>query len=69
MVLESTARRSCIHQLYSSRCMIHNCIDFNLPLYINFVDFKAAFDSISRSFIWKAFEHYGLPSQYINVIL
>ena len=59
--------RSCIDQLYSLQCIIHNCIEFNLPLYINFIDFKAAFDSINRDFIWKAFEHYGLPTKYINI--
>ena len=59
--------RSCIDQLYSLHCIIHNCIEFNLPLYINFIDFKAAFDSINRDFIWKAFKHYGLPTKYINI--
>ena len=59
--------RSCIDQLYSLHCIIHNCIEFNVPLYINFIDFKAAFDSINHDFIWKAFEHYGLPTKYINV--
>ncbi len=59
--------RSCIDQLYSLRCIIHNCIEYNIPLYINFIDFKAAFDSINRGFIWRAFEHYGLPQKYIRV--
>ncbi|KAL5246977.1 hypothetical protein ACHWQZ_G018993 [Mnemiopsis leidyi] len=59
--------RSCIDQLYSLHCIIHNCIEFNLPLYINFIDFKAAFDSINRDFIWKAFENYGLPDKYIKI--
>ena len=52
--------RSCIDQIYSLRCIIHNCIDYNLPLYINFVEFKASFVSISRDFIWRAFGHYGI---------
>ena len=60
--------RSCIDQLYSLRCIIHNCLEYNVPLYINFIDFKAAFDSIKRDFIWKAFEHYGMPSKYIRII-
>ena len=60
--------RSCIDQIYSLRCIIHNCIDYNIPLYINFIDFKAAFDSINRDFIWKAFAHYGLPPKYIRVM-
>ena len=60
--------RSCIDQLYSLRTIIHNCLEFNLPLYINFIDYKAAFDSINRDFIWKAFSHYGLPDKYIRVM-
>ena len=37
-------------------------------MYINFVDFKAAFDSINRQFIWRSLEHYGLPEKYIRIM-
>ena len=60
--------RSCIDQIYSLRCIIHQCIEFNIPLYINFVDFKAAFDSIDRQFIWRSLQHYGLPNKYIRIM-
>ena len=36
-------------------------------MYINFIDFKAAFDSINWDFIWKAFEQYGLLTKDIGV--
>ena len=41
--------RCCIDQIYSLRSIIHNMIslEYKLPLYVNFVDFKAAFDSTS----------------------
>ena len=32
-----------------------------------FVDFKAAFDSIRRDFIWTSMRHYGLPEKYIRI--
>ncbi|MCP4473446.1 MAG: reverse transcriptase family protein [Gammaproteobacteria bacterium] len=60
--------RSCIDQIYSLRCIIHQCLEYNIPLYINFVDFKAAFDSINRQFIWRSFEHYGMPEKYIRMM-
>lgn len=60
--------RSCVDQIYSLRTIIYNCIEHNISLYINFVDFKAAFDSINRDFIWRAFAHYGLPEKYIRII-
>ena len=60
--------RSCTDQIYALRRIINESIEFNLPLYINFIDFKAAFDSINRGFIWRALEHYGLPNKYIRMI-
>ena len=60
--------RSCVDQIYSLRTIIHQCIEYNLPLKANFVDFKSAFDCINRDFIWLAFRHYGLPEKYIRVI-
>ena len=60
--------RSCVDQIYSLRNIIHQCIEYNLPLKANFIDFKSAFDCISRDFIWAAFRHYGLPEKYIRVI-
>ena len=60
--------RSCVDQIYTLRSIIHNFTDYNLPLYINFVDFKSAFDCINREFIWKALDHYGLPSKYIRIV-
>jgi len=59
--------RSCVDQIYSLRTIIHNCIEFNVPLYVNFIDFKAAFDSIRREFIWASMRHYGLPEKYVRI--
>ena len=47
--------------------IIHNCIEFNIPLCINFVDFKAAFDSIRRDFIWASMRHHELPEKYVRI--
>ena len=59
--------RSCVDQIYTLRTIIHSCLEYHIPLYISFVDFKAAFESINREYIWKAFEHYGLPGKYIRI--
>ena len=37
-------------------------------MYINFVDFKSAFDCINRDIMFKAFRHYGLPCKYIRIL-
>ena len=54
-------------QIYTLRTIIQSCLEYHNPLYINFVGFKAAFDFINREYIWKAFEHYGLPGKYIRI--
>ena len=54
-------------QIYTLRDIIHNCLEYHIPLYINFVDFKAAFDSINKEYIWVALEHYGLLGKYVHI--
>ena len=45
----------------------HVLISYLLSLVINFIDFKAAFDSVNREYIWTTLEHYGLPEMYIRI--
>ena len=59
--------RSCVDQIDALRTIMHNCLEFTIPLCINFVDFKAAFDSIRRDFIWTSMRHYWLPEKYIRI--
>ena len=58
---------TCIDQIYSIRTIIHNCIEFNIPLYVNLIDFKAAFESIRRQFFWSSMRHYGLSEKYFRI--
>ena len=56
-----------IHTTFIHTTIIDNCIEFNIPLYVNFIDFKAAFDFIRREFIWSSVRHYGLTEKYVTV--
>ncbi len=42
------AGRGCIDQIFTHRTVLEQCAEFNKPLYVNFVDFLKAFDSIHR---------------------
>ena len=59
--------RSSIVQIHSFKTIIQNCVEFNIPLCINFVNYKAAFDSIRRDFIWASMRNYGLPEKYVRI--
>ena len=43
-------------------------IEWNSPLYVNFVDYEKAFDSLDRDTLWKLLRHYGVPTKLVNLI-
>jgi len=54
--------RLCTEQIFALRNIIEQCIEFQQPLSINFVDFKKAFDSVHRESLWSIARLYGIPS-------
>lgn len=40
----------------------------NLPLYIRFVDYEQAFDSVDRESLYKLMKHYRIPQKIISII-
>ena len=43
-------------------------IEWNSPLYANFVDYEKAFDSLDRESLWKLLRRYGAPMKVVNLI-
>ena len=60
--------RSTIDQVTTLRIIIEQSKEWNSPLFINFIDYKKAFDSLDRNSLWKIMRHYGIPEKLINVI-
>ena len=42
------------------------CIEWNEPLFFNFVDYRKALDSIHRNTLWKVIIHYGLSQKIVS---
>ncbi|RXN37862.1 endonuclease-reverse transcriptase [Labeo rohita] len=60
--------RSCTEQVHIICRLIESADDKNLSLYITFVDFKKAFDSIDRRKMFEILHHYGIPDKLVRAI-
>ena len=62
------AGRSCTDQIATLRIILEQCQELNTSLYVNFIDYSKAFDSVDRSCLWKIMAHYGIPDKLISLI-
>ena len=62
-------QRSCIDQIAALRIIVEQSVEWNSPLYMVFIDFMKAFDSLDREVMWELLKHYGVPQKLINIIL
>ncbi|VDP18325.1 unnamed protein product [Schistosoma margrebowiei] len=60
--------RSCIGQIATLRIIVEQSVEWNSSLYINFIDYEKAFDSVDRRTFWKLLRHYGVPEKIVNII-
>jgi len=60
--------RSCTDQIATLRNIVEQTIEWQTSLYICFVDFEKAFDSVDRESIWSILRHYGVPAKMVNII-
>ena len=60
--------RSCCDQIATLRIIIEQTLEWNQTLYMVFVDFEKAFDSLDRETLWKILRHYGIPDKIVKMI-
>ena len=60
--------RGCIDQIFALRTIIEQCTEWQRQIYVNFVDFEKAFDSIHRESLWKILRNYGIPYKMVQLI-
>jgi len=64
-----TGGRSTTDAILTLRLLADLHRQFHKPLYVAYVDFKAAFDSVDRSALWAALNHAGLPEPIAELIM
>ena len=60
--------RSCTDQIVTFHITVEETLEWNSLLYVNFVDFQKAFDSLDRNSLWTLMRHYGIPEKLITII-
>ena len=48
--------------------MIEQCLEWSTPLFINFIDFMKAFNSVHQATLWKILHSYGVPAKIVTLI-
>ena len=62
------AGRSCTDQIATLRVILEQSQEYKSPLYVTFIDFEKAFDSLDREVLWKLMQYYGIPAKLTNII-
>ncbi|VDO91334.1 unnamed protein product [Schistosoma margrebowiei] len=60
--------RSCTDQIATLRIIVEQSVEWSSSLYINFIDYEKAFDSVDRGTLWKLLRHKGVPEKIVNII-
>ncbi len=60
--------RSCIDQIATLQIIVEQSLEWNSPLYNNFLEYEKAFDCVDREILWKLLRHYGIPDKIVTII-
>jgi hypothetical protein len=60
--------RACADQTFILRRVIEESLEFQRAVFVNFVDFEKAFDSVFRGALWGILREYGVPEKIIKMI-
>ena len=62
------AGRSTTDMIFTLRQLQEKAMEQRQPLYVVFVDFSKAFDTVDRQTLWKVLEIYGCPERLVRMI-
>ena len=60
--------RSTVDMIFCLRQLQEKCIEQDRPLYMVFVDFSKAFDTVERTGLWQLLRKYGGPETFTTMI-
>ena len=59
--------KSCVDQIFALPQILEQSAEWNTPVYVGFIDFEKAFDSLHRDSLYKIMRAYNIPSKLVNI--
>ena len=59
--------RRCADLIFTPRNILEQSSEWNRQLFVNFIDYEKAFDSIHRDSLWQILRAYGIPQHTVNI--
>ena len=50
------------------RIILEQALEWNSSIYVNFIDYEKAFDSVDRDTLWQIMRYYGIRDKFISLI-
>jgi hypothetical protein len=60
--------QSCVDLFNTLIIILEQSAEWQTTLYLTFIDFEKAFDSLNRRLMWKTLSEYGIPQKILNLI-
>ena len=60
--------RGCVDMIFTARQLFEKSREHDDPLFALFVDFRKAYDVVSREALWKVLYDYGVPPVMLSLI-
>jgi sorting nexin-29 len=60
--------RSTNDQIFTIRCLLEKCYEYNIPVHQLYIDYKMAYDSINRNYLYETLELFGIPNKLTRLI-
>ena len=65
---EVGSHRACVDNIFILMDIIEYSLEWRSSLYINYIEFEKAFDSLPRDPLWHFMSTYGIPEKFINIV-
>lgn len=61
--------RSTTDQIFAIRMIMEKCYEYNVDVHQLFIDYKQAYDSVKRSYLFNTLKSFGIPRKIVRLVM